>query len=147
MNGMRETRRVLDESRRVLIASHVPPDGDGLGTGLALVRVLRSLGGEAVFASGGPVQANLAFLPEPGEMDESPAGPEGPFDTAIALDSGSFARLGDLGERCRACDVFLNIDHHATGFPAHTGRAVIGRPERESQPVRIHRQVVLYRQE
>jgi phosphoesterase RecJ-like protein len=114
MTAPTEVIAALREARRALVVSHVPPDGDGLGSGVALVRMLRSLGAEAVFASGGPVQENIAFVTAPGEMDESPEGPPGDFDVAIALDSGNLERLRKLGPRCRRAKHFLNIDHHAT---------------------------------
>lgn len=114
MSEMQEVRRRLAAAKRVLVASHVPPDGDGMGAGIAIVRTVRARGGHAVFAAGGPYQENLSFLVGDGEVDVSPAGPEGAFDLAIALDSGSFARLGALGPRCRACPDFVSIDHHAT---------------------------------
>ena len=42
---MTESRRIADILQRaghVLVTSHVPPDGDGFGAGIALVRWLRS---------------------------------------------------------------------------------------------------------
>jgi len=102
----------LSSARRVLFVSHVPPDGDGLGSALALVRTLRSRGAEAVFAAGGEIQANLRFLYDAGEVDLTPEGPAGDFDLAVSLDSATFARLSGLGEKCRRAGRFLNIDHH-----------------------------------
>jgi len=99
-------------ARSVLLASHVPPDGDGLGSALALVRVLRSRGVQAIFAAGGKVQANLRFLYQDDEVDLTPEGPQGEFDLAVSLDAATFARLGPLGETCRKAGQFLNIDHH-----------------------------------
>jgi phosphoesterase RecJ-like protein len=105
---------LLSRRKRVLLTSHVPPDGDGLGAGLALVRAIRARGGEAVFATAGPFQANLEFLVGPDEIDRSESGPEGSFDLAVSLDSGSFDRLGPIGPLGRECPDFLVIDHHAT---------------------------------
>lgn len=102
----------FSSSRRVLLTSHVPPDGDGLGSAVALVRVLRARGVEAVFAAGGPVQANLRFLFREDEVDLTPEGPRGDFDLAVSLDAATFARLGPIGETCRKAGLFLNIDHH-----------------------------------
>lgn len=114
MNEKTEAARLLRTAKRVLVTSHVPPDGDGLGAGLALVRAIRARGGEAVFASGGPIQANLEFLLADGDVDRGAAPPDGEFDLAVALDSGSFARLGPIAEKARSCPDFLVIDHHVT---------------------------------
>ena len=111
---IREMADILAGARRVILCSHVPPDGDGLGAAIALVRVLARRGAQAVFAAGGPVQQNLGFLFRPDEVDLTPAGPEGEFDAAVALDSATFKRLGAAGETCRGTGRFLNIDHHVT---------------------------------
>ncbi len=109
-----DVARALSSARRVLVCSHVPPDGDGLGAGIALVRAMRSTGREAVFAAGGPLPSNLRFVAREDEIDAAPEGPRGPFDAAVALDAADAARLGALLARCAACPVFVNIDHHAT---------------------------------
>jgi phosphoesterase RecJ-like protein len=106
--------RLLSDAERVLLASHVPPDGDGLGSALALLRHLRSRGRFAVFAAGGPVQDCLHFLFGPDEVDLTEEGPPGEYDLVVSLDSATLARLGPLASRCRAAPALLNIDHHAT---------------------------------
>jgi len=114
MTGIAEVGAALQHARRVLLASHVPPDGDGLGAGLALVRWLRDRGRHAVFAAGGGVQGCLGFLYREDEVDRSPAGPDGDFDVVVSLDAASRARLGGLKARFAAAPLVVNIDHHAT---------------------------------
>jgi bifunctional oligoribonuclease and PAP phosphatase NrnA len=112
MNVPPELIEALSGARRVLLASHVPPDGDGLGSALAIIRALAPRGTEAVFAAGGEIQANLRFLFTGEEVDRTVEGPEGDFDLALSLDSATFARLGAIGKKCRRAGRFLNIDHH-----------------------------------
>jgi len=114
MNESAEIRETLHSAKRVLLASHVPPDGDGLGAGLALLRRLRASGTEAIFAAGGPVQECLRFLYDADEVDETPEGPAGDFDVVVALDSGALHRLGGLVAKTAGARALLNIDHHAT---------------------------------
>jgi phosphoesterase RecJ-like protein len=114
VTGAGDVARALAGAHRILIVSHVPPDGDGLGTGLSLVRALRRLGREAVFASGGDLPPNLRSFVRPGEVDASRDGPPGPFDLALAVDSADEARLGALAGAFRAADLGVNLDHHET---------------------------------
>ncbi|MHC4473012.1 MAG: DHH family phosphoesterase [Planctomycetota bacterium] len=114
MKTLDDAVAILKAARRALVVSHVPPDGDGLGSGICIVRMLRSLGAEAIFAAGGPVQDCLGFLAGPDEIDTTSDGPPGPFDVSIALDSGNLERLRKLGPCCRRASHFLNLDHHAT---------------------------------
>ncbi|MCU0724636.1 MAG: DHH family phosphoesterase [Planctomycetes bacterium] len=114
MSGPAAVARALEGARRVVIVSHVPPDGDGLGAGLALARALGRLGREAVFAAGGSLPPTLRSFARPGEVDTSPGGPPGPFDLALALDCADEARLGALATTCRAVPLVVNLDHHET---------------------------------
>ena len=113
----------VSSARRVLLVSHIPPDGDGLGSALALVRALRARGAEAIFAAGGEVQANLRFLYRTPEIDLTPGGPTGDFDLAVSLDSATFARLGPLGEKCRQSGGFRRRgSRRGTPLPIHHPR-------------------------
>jgi phosphoesterase RecJ-like protein len=109
--------------RRFLVTTHLFPDGDGLGSALALAAGLRRLGCEAEIVVPSPVPARYAFMDPEGELrlwasDGGPAGLSG-FDAAVVLDCGDLKRLAGLG-RCLP-DAGLElvcVDHHGgyTGF-------------------------------
>ena len=111
-----EVVRLLGGAPRVALACHVGPDGDALGSMLALGLVLRDLGKDVVASWGGEpfeVPATYAFLPgldllvPPADF---PAAPE----LFVTLDSGSTDRLGTLADRVDAATCCVVVDHHAS---------------------------------
>ena len=106
---MAETLRGLD---RVIIAGHVNPDGDALGSVAAAGCLLQGLGKECVLYSKSGVPPYLGFLPLPGSMHDTLQ--RLPFRPAAALllDCGEPHRLGDELEKALPGLISVNIDHH-----------------------------------
>ena len=94
----------------VLIA-HVSPDGDTLGSCLALKNALSSLGKNAVVVCEDPVPAIYRFLPG-ADAVRSPE-QAGGYDAVIAVDCADKARTGRAAVLTERADT-LNIDHHET---------------------------------
>jgi phosphoesterase RecJ-like protein len=120
-----EVAALLGAARRVAIATHIHPDGDAVGSQMALMRLLRARGCDAVPVLAEPVPDNFAFL-DPGNDIRVAGDPRTDQILAQAeciaiVDVSRSDRLGRLmnpvlasGAR-RVC-----IDHHAEGdFPAH----------------------------
>lgn len=106
--------RQLAESSQIVLACHVSPDGDALGSMLGLGLYLRRLG-KQVWTSWGSEDvvrpAAFGFLPGIDDIvaaDEVPDAPE----TFVALDCGDVRRLDRLEEKFRAAKATVNIDHH-----------------------------------
>lgn len=105
---------------RVLLICHVNPDGDALGSMLAMAAGLRRLGArqvQATFPGPPEVPANLAWLPGmAGLVAEAGVHPEP--DLMICLDAASASRLGGLAARLDTARASVVLDHHAsnTGF-------------------------------
>ena len=108
---------VIHDARRVLLLGHVSPDGDALGSALAVGLALQQLPGERqVQVSFGDepfvVPANLAGLPglsllvEPSRVDAP--------DVTITFDASSADRLGVLRPVAEAADHLVVVDHHAS---------------------------------
>jgi len=103
-------RRRIERANRVLLLTHVAPDGDAVGSLLGLGLALRAAGKEVSFACADPIPDTFRFLPACGEITDNP---RGQFDLTIALDAADLGRLGKLGENLpRPID--LAFDHHAT---------------------------------
>ncbi len=99
----------LDDSRKVLVTSHVRPDGDAVGSLLGMGLALGE-GGKAVqmvLADGVP----SAYRALEG-ADQIRTKAESGFDTFITLDCADFKRTGKLLEGMGQPDI--NIDHHIT---------------------------------
>lgn len=99
----------LDKARKVVIASHVRPDGDAVGSLLGLGLALRDAGKsvQMVLVDGVPssfkhLEGSDLILKEPKEE----------HDTFITVDSADFRRVGKIFENFGQPDI--NIDHHKT---------------------------------
>ena len=94
--------------QRFVISSHARPDGDSIGSQLAMAYALRALGKEALVVNADAAPA--AFMPFPGVADiriATDAG--GPFDAAIIMECSELVRTGVAGlDRT----FVINIDHH-----------------------------------
>jgi len=108
--------RIVDAIRarqRFVLSSHARPDGDSIGSQLAMAHALRSLGKEAVCVNADPAPAPLMQFPGVPDIRIAPR-VEGHFDAAIIMECGDLARTGVAGlDR----SFVINIDHH----PGNTG--------------------------
>jgi bifunctional oligoribonuclease and PAP phosphatase NrnA len=108
---MGEVVAALRGYERFLVTTHENPDGDALGSLLAMHLVLRSLGKDSVMYLGGgaPLPAEYGFL----DLDELARRP--PDDHArrvlVAVDCAQETRITDPTLRDRA-PLTVNIDHH-----------------------------------
>lgn len=97
-----------------LLTSHSRPDGDAIGSQLALGLALETLGKTVRFVDRDPVPEPYARFPAV-ERIEVTSHVDGPADAVIVLECGDLARPGVSGlER----DAIINIDHHLgnTGY-------------------------------
>jgi bifunctional oligoribonuclease and PAP phosphatase NrnA len=108
-----EIARTLKAAKKVLVATHIHPDGDALGSQLAMGNILRSLGKDVFLYGEDPVSHLYSFLP--GSADISPLPPVlSEFDCAIALDCGDADRLGRARDALLTVHPFAVLDHHAS---------------------------------
>ncbi|HLY22586.1 MAG TPA: DHHA1 domain-containing protein [bacterium] len=97
--------------RRVLLLNHVSPDGDCLGSTLALARALRARGQQAVVASSDGVPEMYRFLPGANQIVTALAADE-PFGAAVFMECSTPDRAGALAARAVGVPLWINIDHH-----------------------------------
>jgi phosphoesterase RecJ-like protein len=101
---------ILKNSRSFLVAAHVNPDGDAIGSMAAAGFLLQALGKEAILYSPAGMPSRYAWLPLPCPVVRHL--PETLPEWTLALDCGSPQRLGkELFERLDPART-LNIDHH-----------------------------------
>ncbi|MBQ8919781.1 MAG: bifunctional oligoribonuclease/PAP phosphatase NrnA [Acidaminococcaceae bacterium] len=108
-----ETGELLKQANKIVIVSHVSPDGDTLGSSLALMHALRSLGKEVVMNVDDDIPAVYSFLPGIQEYRRFAAGESVEADLLVVIDASSADRAGNAMEAVNALAV-LNIDHHKT---------------------------------
>ena len=99
--------------RRIVITSHIRPDGDSIGSSLALAWALRELGIDARVVHRDPPTPQLAEFPGAGDIEVAGAIPQG-TEAVVVLECGDLARTGLSGFDGLP---LINIDHH----PGNTG--------------------------
>jgi phosphoesterase RecJ-like protein len=105
--------RFIESGSRFIIAGHKEPDGDCVGSQLALCSVLRRLGKEAVPCSAGPFK-RTEVMPYAKRFRAAPDETEKDGARVIIVDCSSPERTGDLAP-CLSGLPLAVIDHHATG--------------------------------
>ncbi|VVS92802.1 DHH family phosphoesterase [Desulfoluna spongiiphila] len=110
----------LKESRSLLLLTHVRPDGDAIGSALALGRALTLMGKHVRLYNESPIPAIFRFLPGIEQIVSDP-GNLSAYDTAVVLDCSDLSRVGSLADEVGRIPTLLNIDHHMTntGFGCH----------------------------
>ena len=93
-----------------LITTHESPDGDAVGSTLALACYLRWLGKEVTLYYRDPVPDIYRFLPLADTVNSSI--PAGHYDICFVLDVGELKRAGKELAGFRGIGKFINIDHH-----------------------------------
>ncbi len=108
-----EIRDILENSKRVLVASHVDPDGDAIGTQLAFAFYLRKLGKEVFLVREADVPTKYRFLGGTEDITPVDEYPEDfRVDTAVILECPSKARIGKVAKFLHDDVKIVNIDHH-----------------------------------
>lgn len=103
----------LDAAGRILLVTHLHPDGDAIGSLLAMYNALSARGKTADAVVDGGVPEYLRFMP--GANAVRPTLMNGEWDLMISLDASDEQRTGAAGVFGRAhSKLVMNIDHHPT---------------------------------
>jgi phosphoesterase RecJ-like protein len=94
----------------VIIGTHLNPDGDALGSALAVMHYLDGIGVECEVVCHHPAPKTLLFLPGISRLRLRPV--EEKHDLGIIVDLDSTDRLGDTEPYFAACDTTIVVDHH-----------------------------------
>lgn len=106
-------RAFIDAHDDFLILSHIDPDGDAVGSSLALAWALRPLGKRVTVANDSPLPASLHFLPGWETVRLARELPE-PFRAVFVVDCSSLDRVGLSGVAAIAPGAAIAcVDHHA----------------------------------
>lgn len=104
-------RNTIEKSKRIAVISHINPDGDNLGSLLAMGISLEKLGKEVKFIKSDSIPENYMFLPNI-EKIETVKENNDTIDLLIVLDCSDIERLGENKFLVDKSDVVINIDHH-----------------------------------
>ena len=114
MTAINKTKKALKGFNRFLITSHINPEGDSLGSQLAMANLLESLGKECVIYNNDRVPAHYLFLPGSRLIRQALGGKKKKFDAAIVLDCPNLRRTGRVMSAVKKCRFIFNIDHHVS---------------------------------
>lgn len=113
---------LIHSGTRFLLTSHIRPDGDSIGSELAMRMILRSLGKEVRIINAHATPPALCFLdPESeirafAELSEEERAWIETINVIMSLDTSSWAQLGEMGEVFRNCKARkIVLDHHTIG--------------------------------
>ncbi len=106
-----EIARAICQHQRIAVLSHVRPDGDALGSQIALALSLQKLGKHVRVWNEDGMLEKYSFVPRAEIVSKPPAAPED-VDLAIALDTAIQNRLGTALTAIRSAKLWINIDHH-----------------------------------
>lgn len=109
---------LIRRANRVALCAHVNPDGDTVGSSLALKIGLESMAKQVHLFCQDKIPDNLAFLPgaQTFRTPESAAGER--FDLLIAVDVSDMGRMGSCQCLTKQAEHVAQIDHHGTN-PAY----------------------------
>lgn len=102
---------VINKSSKIAVTSHVVPDGDNIGSSLALCLALKKLNKQATYLIDDNIPGVYRFLKGAKEVERLSSFADLEYDLVIAMDCGDLERMGkvkQLAEKTR----LINIDHH-----------------------------------
>jgi phosphoesterase RecJ-like protein len=114
MTNWTEAAEAVRAAQRILVASHVAPDGDAIGSLMGVTNALRQMGKHVDAVMDDGVPDYLTFVP--GSETVLRTVPENAeYDLFISVDSSDEERTGNAGIYGRSHSrTVMNLDHHAT---------------------------------
>jgi len=99
------------DAQRILVASHIRPDGDAIGSLLGIGLALQLAGKEVEMVSSDGVPGSFRHLPGSGQIKQKVSGA---FDLTVVVDCSELSRVGEALQGEFKADI--NIDHHITNL-------------------------------
>jgi len=113
-----EINSALERAQRVVISTHSRPDGDAIGSQLALGLFLQGKGKQVTMLNSDPIPFNMEWLPDVEAIQVydsslSHVDAVAQADTVVIVDTNATSRLGQLGQQLKgATGTKVLIDHH-----------------------------------
>jgi phosphoesterase RecJ-like protein len=110
-NSIEAAGQALRAAHRIVVLSHIRPDGDAVGSVLGLGKALEESGKRAIMVLADGVPENLAHLPGAEDVVRYA---EPPWDLLVTADCSDPRRFGSAVDPAAVPDI--NIDHHVTNL-------------------------------
>jgi len=109
--ALKEIKQAIKKAKTAIIAAHIDPDADAIGSSLAMAMLLKKLKVKSIIYSQNGIPKIYQFLPWTEKvLTRIPAKLH--FDLAIILDSSVIERVGDKIDLKKMAKKIINIDHH-----------------------------------
>lgn len=116
--GARAVADAILAARRIVLTTHVNADGDGLGSEVALVQLLKAQGRDVVIVNPTPIPDRYRFLVDPvaaADRTQDASAAIRSADLFVVLDIADLGRLGNLAEAIRSRGITTAcVDHHVS---------------------------------
>lgn len=106
-----EAGKLLEAAQKIVLCTHVSPDGDTLGSSLGLALSLKKLGKEVIVYCDDLINKSFGFIPGIELAQRPEQGSKLACDVLVVVDASSFDRIGIVAEVVEYKQL-LNIDHH-----------------------------------
>ena len=113
-NTHEEMIEVLRKAPKVALFSHVSPDGDCIGSMLAIGLALEKMGKEVSFYNPNPVPSYLSFLPGSSRVRQELPSPQP--KVLLFVDCTDLGRINMSRSEISADSTVLNLDHHISNL-------------------------------
>ncbi len=112
-NSFEEIISKLNGAKTVAIFCHARPDGDALGSGLALCLALKAMGKTAHMCCDDPPPQKFSFIPAMQQVRNELPNIE--YELMVSVDCADLARLGSFAKRyAKFKGDTINLDHHVS---------------------------------
>ena len=108
---LKQAAQKIQAANKILLTAHILPDGDAVGSTLAMLQILRSMGKDAQIFIDDTIRENLHALPHFDEIRRPAKGEKFDADLLLILDTEP-DRIGNVRNLTDA--PILNVDHHVT---------------------------------
>ncbi len=115
---MKRAVEAIEGARSIVLACHVGPDGDALGSMLGMAVLARQAGKEVFPSFGEPFVVGDAYRYLPLDLLVPPGSVPAAPELMLTFDAGSADRLGSLASQAESAKTLIVVDHHVsnTGF-------------------------------
>ena len=110
---MKQIIQQIKRSHSICLVSHINPDGDAIGSLLAMGLALDALNVNTTLYNETPIPAVYRFLPHVQRIKQQVHNGNA-YDTVIVLDCGDLERVGSHFSTISKVHIIINIDHHIT---------------------------------
>ncbi len=126
-DGLLALAELFEDKNSFLLLSHENPDGDALGSMLALGRGLKSRGKSVAMFNSSGLSSLYSFLPGSHEVTDR-IGSVAEFDAAVLLDCHELRRAGERAIEAASIPILAVLDHHEVLGQVH-GDIIVIDPE------------------